>query len=191
MAYIKKFGDYFSVSEDLKYHIDREMSILDSIFRPGSNKFFSLMQEARRLYLSGDFSPAAQDSFLFEQTDFGEFAQVDGNLVPLDLPMVNEEAKYDGREVKLNQPMRNTGPGKKYKVYVKNPKTGKINVVYFGDLKGGLTAKINDPEARKNFVSRHQCETKHKDKTKPGYWSCNLPRYAKYLGLAGGGNFYW
>lgn len=99
------------------------------------------------------------------------------------------EAKYKGRDVKLNKPMRSSGP-KKYKVYVKNPKTGNVIVVNFGDAKGGLTSKINDPEARKNFANRHNCKDK-KDKTKPGYWSCRLPRYAKSLGLSGGGNFYW
>ena len=30
-----------------------------------------------------------------------------------------------------------------------------------------------------------------KDKTKPAYWACNLPRYAKSLGMSGGGNFFW
>ena len=33
--------------------------------------------------------------------------------------------------------------------------------------------------------------TKKPEKTTPGYWACNLPRYAKSLGLTGGGNFYW
>lgn len=99
------------------------------------------------------------------------------------------EAKYKGRKVKLNKPTRSSGP-KKYKVYIKDPKTKNIRVVNFGDTKGGLTSKINDSEARKNFAARHDCKNK-KDKTKPGYWSCRLPRYAKSLGLSGGGNFYW
>jgi len=49
---------------------------------------------------------------------------------------------------------------------------------------------LNNPEARKSFAARHNCADK-KDKTKAGYWACNLPRYAKSLGLQGGGNFYW
>ena len=36
----------------------------------------------------------------------------------------------------------------------------------------------------------YDCENQ-KDKTKAGYWSCNLPRYVKQLGLSGGGNFFW
>jgi hypothetical protein len=99
------------------------------------------------------------------------------------------ESLYKGKKVNLNKPTRSSGP-KKYKVYVKDPKTGNVKVVHFGDMKGGLTSKINDLEARKSFAARHDCKNK-KDKTKPGYWSCRLPRYAKSLGLSGGGNFYW
>jgi hypothetical protein len=85
------------------------------------------------------------------------------------------EAKYHNKEVKLNYPTRSSGP-KKYKVYVKNPKTKKVICVNFGDVKGGLTSKVNDPEARKSFAARHKCSTK-KDKTKAGYWACRLPKY--------------
>ena len=72
---------------------------------------------------------------------------------------------------------------------MKNPKTDKVNKVTFGDTTG-LKVKLDNPEARASFVARHQCDTKT-DKTKAGYWSCNLPRYAKQLGLSGGGNFFW
>ena len=99
-----------------------------------------------------------------------------------------DEAKYKGKEVKLNKPMRSTGP-KKYKVYTKNAK-GNVVVVNFGDAKGGLTAKINNAKARKAFSDRHNCPTK-KDKTKAGYWSCRLPRYASLLGLKSSFGGYW
>jgi len=98
------------------------------------------------------------------------------------------EAKYQGKEVKLNKPMRSSGP-KKYKVYTKNDK-GNVVVVNFGDAKGGLTAKINNKEARKAFSDRHNCPAK-KDKTKAGYWSCRLPRYASLLGLKSSFGGYW
>ena len=113
--------------------------------------------------------------------DLGKFAMFDGEEIPLDFPLVEEDDK-----VELNKPKR--GGSKKYYVYVKNDK-GNVIKVEFGDTTG-LTSKINDPEARKSFVARHKCEQK-KDKTKPGYWACRLPRYAKALGLKGGGNFFW
>ena len=90
------------------------------------------------------------------------------------------EADYKGKKVQIGQPSRG-GSKKKYKVYVKNSK-GNVIKVEFGDIHGGLTSKINNPEARKSFVARHNCESKN-DKTKPGYWSCRLPRYWKQLGL--------
>lgn len=89
------------------------------------------------------------------------------------------EAKYHGKEVKLNYPMR--GGTKKYQVYVRNPKTGKVKRIAFGDVHGGLTAKVSNPKARKSFAARHNCDMK-KDKTKAGYWACRLNRYGHLFG---------
>ena len=68
--------------------------------------------------------------------------------------------------------------------------TGNIKKIEFGDEKGGLTAKINDRDAAKNFASRHNCDTKT-DKMSAGYWACRLPKYAEGLGLKGGGSYFW
>lgn len=100
---------------------------------------------------------------------------------------VLKEAKYQGKTVQLSSPKR--GGSKKFFVYVKDPKTKKIKKVSFGGTTG-LKAKINDPEARRNFAKRHNCAEK-KDKTKPGYWSCRLPRYSKLLGLKGSYSGFW
>ena len=101
-----------------------------------------------------------------------------------------DEAKKKAKKntKKLNKPMRDSSGGKAYKVYVKDPKTKKIKTVRFGS--GGLRAKINDKEARNAFAARHKCSTK-KDKTKAGYWSCRLPRYAKLLGLKSNFGGFW
>jgi hypothetical protein len=99
---------------------------------------------------------------------------------------VLKEAKKNNKP--LNKPMRDSSGGKAYKVYVKDPKTKKIKTVRFGS--GGLRAKINDKEARNAFAARHKCSTK-KDKTKAGYWSCRLPRYAKLLGLKSNFGGFW
>jgi hypothetical protein len=74
--------------------------------------------------------------------------------------------------------------------YLKNQKTVNVIQVNFGDFKGGLKSKINDTDAVKAFVARHDCKNK-KDKTKAGYWSCRLPRYAKMLGLADTSKLWW
>jgi hypothetical protein len=99
------------------------------------------------------------------------------------------EAEYQGKKVEIGKPKR--GGSKKFYVYVKNPKTKKVKKVSFGAKDGGgnLSVKLRDPKARKAFADRHNCEQKN-DKTKPGYWACRLPRYAKLLGLSGGGRWW-
>lgn len=195
MKYIKKFEKFnIIISENVKYHLDNHISFTKNVFRTGSESFYNLLEEVRNLHDNNQLVLEGLDKELFESTDIGRFGIYEGQKVPLDIPMINEEdyvfeSLYKGKKVELNKPTRSSGP-KKYKVYVKDPKTGNIKVVNFGDMKGGLTSKINDPEARKSFVARHDCKNK-KDKTKPGYWSCRLPRYAKNLGLSSGGNFYW
>jgi len=91
------------------------------------------------------------------------------------------EAEYQGKNVELNKPKR--GGSKKYYVYTRNPKTGKVIKVSWGDTTG-LKTKANNPGAVKSFVARHDCKNK-KDKTKAGYWACRTPRY-KSLGVKGG-----
>jgi hypothetical protein len=195
MKYIKLFENFnhLNVSENVRYHIDNNLPFTKNIFRTGSESFYSLLEEVRNLHDNNQLILEGLDKELFESTDIGRFGIYKGQKVPLDIPMLSEEslneAEYKGKKVSLNKPMRSSGP-KKYKVYVKDPKTGNVKVVNFGDMKGGLTSKINDPSARSKFSKRHNCSSK-KDKTKPGYWSCRLPRYAKNLGLSGGGSFYW
>ena len=97
------------------------------------------------------------------------------------------EAKYQGKEVQLGKPKR--GGPKKFYVYVKDPKTKNIKKVNFGDS-GNLTVKLNEPGARAAFAARHKCAMK-KDRTSPGYWSCNIGRYWKSLGGAKNFSGYW
>jgi hypothetical protein len=177
---IIKFTESVNVSESLKYHLENNKPITENIFRPGSEAFYEVIKEARQLFDLGKVNLCDVDKELYESTDIGKFGMFNGELVPLDLPMENieeirEEAEYKGKDVKLNYPTRSSGP-KKYKVYVKNPKTGRVKVVNFGDVKGGLTAKISNPKARKAFSSRMNCPAK-KDKTKAGYWSCRLNKF--------------
>jgi hypothetical protein len=77
------------------------------------------------------------------------------------------EAEYQGRKVKLNKPMR--GDVKKFKVYVKDPKTGNVKKVNFGDP--NMRIKKSNPKRRKSFRARHNCDNPG-PKTKARYWSC-------------------
>jgi hypothetical protein len=82
------------------------------------------------------------------------------------------EAEYQGRDVKLNKPMQ--GDVKKFKVYVKNDKGNVIKVNFGHKGKGNektLRIKKDNPEARKSFRARHNCDSPG-PKTKARYWSC-------------------
>ena len=79
-------------------------------------------------------------------------------------------AEYQGRKVKLNNPTRSDNPKKKTMVYVKNEK-GNVVKVYFGDP--NMSIKRDDPERRKNFRARHNCDNPG-PKWKARYWSCKF-----------------
>jgi hypothetical protein len=258
------------LSENLQYHIDKQIPLFETVFRIGSNAHLKLIKEARKMYSRNVIDLCEEDEHLIK-THLGEFALYENESVPLDLPMLeieselqgylvadvvddiikilgprlvkgeikdggnpnkiylqltdkkfaNEvinllkselgiesqyditfgnmpsisfwadkvinEAEFKGKEVPLGKPKR--GGSKKYYVYVKSPKTGKVKKVSFGDTTG-LSAKIRNKEARNAFAARHDCKNK-KDRTKAGYWSCNLPRYATALGLGANMSTYW
>jgi hypothetical protein len=88
------------------------------------------------------------------------------NCVPINEKEVVNEAEYQGREVKLNKPMQ--GDVKKFKVYVKNDK-GNVVKVNYGDP--NMRIKKNNPERRKSFRARHNCDNPG-PKWKARYWSC-------------------
>ena len=81
---------------------------------------------------------------------------------------IDEDAEYQGRKVKLNNPTK--GDIKKFKVYVRNDK-GNVIKVEFGDP--NMDIKRDSPERLKAFRARHNCDQK-KDKTTAGYWSCKF-----------------
>ena len=78
-----------------------------------------------------------------------------------------EEAEYHGRKVPPGKPMR--GDVKKFKVFVKDPSSGNIKKVNFGDP--NMRIKKNIPGRRKSFRARHRCDTPG-PRTKARYWSC-------------------
>jgi hypothetical protein len=150
-------------------------------YRVGSEKYFEYFREAREKYYRGELVIEASEIDIME-SDLGNFAQFNGEDVALDC--IFEEAEKD---VELNKPKK--GGPKKYYVYVRDPSTGNVKKVSWGDT-SGLKVKLNDPAARKSFAARHKCAQQN-DKTSAAYWACRLPRYAKQLGLSGGGNFFW
>jgi hypothetical protein len=173
------------ISEGLEYMIRENITLDENIYRPYSDEYFNLINEVRDLYENNKITLCGDDEWLV-RTDVGKTAIYEGDTVWLDIPFEIEdeeyiisEAEYRGRKVKLNSPFRTPGGPKKFAVYVKNDK-GNVVKVTFGDP--NLRVRNNDPGARKSFRARHKCDQK-KDRTKAGYWSCNVARYRKQLGI--------
>jgi len=165
-------------SESIRYHVSNNLSILESIYRPGSTAHLDILVEARLAFDSGKMRFSGIDQKLLSETELGSVGFYRGRRVILDLPLEELELNEE-KKPRLNYPKR--GGTKKYHVYVRNPKTGRIMKIAFGDVHGGLTAKVSNPKARKSFAARHNCAEK-KDKTKAGYWACRINRYAHLWG---------
>jgi hypothetical protein len=186
--------DSVQASDSLQYHLDNGIALGESVYRYGSKEFFNLLKEVKGLYKKGLISLNENDSFIVEDFD-NSYVRIGEDKHKMNFIFEEiqskelNEAEYQGKKVQLGKPKR--GGSKKFYVYVKNPKTDKVKKVSFGAKAGGgnLAVKLRDPKARKAFSDRHNCKAKN-DKTKPGYWACRLPRYAKLLGLSGGGTWW-
>ena len=172
------------LSEGLIYHVNNDKPLTENVYRVYSDKFYQLFNEARQLHKQAVIELYGDDLELIK-TDIGKTGIYEGEEVYLDVPFVEGEeeylveAKHRGRNVKLNKPFRTPGGPKKFAVYVKSP-GGNIKKVTFGDP--NLRVRNSNKKAAKSFRARHKCDQK-KDRTTAGYWSCNLSRYRKLLGI--------
>ena len=176
----------------LKYITKNDISISS---KPGGPDF-SALSEAKTLknndkYLG--YSASEQIYYVIDSKTGKEVKHTENAMAQLygsdwkeQIDEAKKKAKSKKKDPPLNKPKR--GGSKAYYVYVRDPKTKKIKKVSFGS--GGLRAKIKNKEARNAFAARHNCKNK-KDRTKAGYWSCNLPRYAEQLGLGSKMNTFW
>ena len=78
------------ISEGLQYHMDKKIQLHESVYRIGSEKHFELIREARALWVRGIINVSEDDQAILE-TNLGHFGLYEGEAVPLDMPMVNEE----------------------------------------------------------------------------------------------------
>lgn len=185
---LEKFANEENNVNVIRESIERYKSPLNNPFRPLSKNFFKFYTEFKKYKHEHSLNEFEKELL---ETDIGEVGRYKGKRVALDLPFL-DEAEYQGRDVELNKPKRDSSASsKKFYVYVKNDK-GNVIKVRFGAKGGGqnLSVKLNDPEARKNFSKRHNCKDK-KDKTTAGYWSCRINRYWKSLGGTKNYPGYW
>ena len=176
------------ISDELKYHINEGLTLTNNVYRVYSQGYFDLVNEVRELWNNGLIDLNEEDRMMVE-SDLGKKVKIGKEIVFLDAPFIYEteteedilqEAKHRGKNVKLNKPFRTPGGPKKFAVYVKS-KNGNVKKVTFGDP--NLRVRNKNKGAAKSFRARHKCDQK-KDRTTAGYWSCNVGRYAKQLGLS-------
>lgn len=157
----------------------------DYIVVAGDPESFKMFEGYNALEDLDEADAASKDQAIEEQgeydntetSDDDDVEDVNEELNSLRRALGLDEAEYQGRTVKLNKPM--AGDVKKFKVYVKDPKTGNVKKVNFGH--GGTSAKKagqktmrirkSNPKARKSFRARHNCDNPG-PKTKARYWSC-------------------
>ena len=167
-----------AIHEGVNWHISERVPFSSPVYRAGTNKYFLLMKEARKLYSEGNYEPLHDFERDLLESDLGEWGVYEGELVPLDFPLQASsmnEAEYKGKDVELGKPKRGGG-GKSY-VYVRDPKSGNVRKVSFGS---SMPDAMGDSEEarkrRKSFGERHNCSDK-KDRTKAGYWACRATKF--------------
>lgn len=166
------------MTENLQYHIDAKKPLFETTLPYGSKEYLNLWAEARYLYSRGALNLEGIDKEKVTETHLGEYGIYEGQKVPLDLPMLDEddilnEAEYQGRKVQLGKPMQ--GDVKKFKVYVKNDKGNvvKVNFGFGGKSAKGKRMVIKDknPKRRAAFRARHNCKNPG-PRWRARYWSC-------------------
>ena len=194
----EKYDKKVSLSQ-LKKVYRRGLGAFSSSHRPNQsrsswamarvNMFLKMMRggKVKDSYRAADQDVASGSELYYEQNSedcFWEFDSIDFDLARIDLIKANvdldNEANIDLFDIEyseaekktLNKPFRlPSGSNKKFGVYVKNDK-GNVVMVKFGDP--NMEIKRDDPNRRKNFRARHQCDTNVGPKWKARYWSCKF-----------------
>jgi D-Tyr-tRNAtyr deacylase len=165
------------ISDELKYHLDKQIPLNENMFKEYSKSFINLINEVRSLYNKNLIDLNDEDRSIVE-SDLGKKVLLEnGQVVYLEVPTEDQsflnEAEYQGRKVQLGKIMQ--GDVKKFKVYVKNDKGNvvKVNFGFGGKSAKGkrMVIKKNNPQRRKSFRARHNCDNPG-PRWKARYWAC-------------------
>jgi len=162
----KKFRQMYGEVNQEAYEIGADYANHTKEITPGETPSAKPVDSKERTPENPQHKEVKKDKYSMKS--FKEYAE-DDMYAHLEEELEITEAEYQGKKVKLNDPVR--GGSKKFYVYVKNDK-GNVIKVSFGDTTG-LSIKRDDPERRKSFRARHNCDTA-KDKTTARYWSCRM-----------------
>jgi len=163
------------VSEGLRYHLENQIPLFENIYRYGSDNYFNLINEVKKLYTENKIDLSPKDIELI--TEFNaEKGIYEGNEVWLNTPFEVEdlnEAEYRGRKVSVNSPKKS---GSQNYVYVTGCLKDKSDVkkITYGSA---MRDKLKDPDRRNAYSARHGCEgLSLKDKCTKKYWACRKPK---------------
>lgn len=167
------------ISEGLTYHLQNRIPLSENVYRPGSEKFFSLFCEVREMWKIGEYVIMNEAEQELLESDIGKLGIYNGKIVPLDFPFWDDtslaEAKYKGREVTLGAKGAGRSGGRAY-VYVYDPKSGNVKKISFGSsMPDAMGDSEADRKRRKSFGNRHGC-SKNKDKLSASYWACRATK---------------
>ena len=150
------------ISNALQYHIDNGMTLSENAFMFYSEGYFDLVNEVRDLFNEGKIDLNEEDRLMIE-SDLGIKVKIGKEYVYLDAPYISETEEDVLTESKTPR------GHKKFAVYTKG-ETGGIKKITFGNS---------------NLIVKESRECSQKtDRTTARYWSCNLGRYSKQLGLS-------
>jgi hypothetical protein len=150
------------ISNALQHHIDNGITLTENAFMFYSEGYFNFINEVRNLWNKGQIELNKEDILMIE-SDLGIKVKIGKQYVYLDAPYI-----YETEEGVLTESKIPRGP-KKFAVYTKD-KTGGVKKVTFGNS---------------NLILKESLKCSQKtDRTTAGYWSCNVGRYTKQLGLS-------
>ena len=163
------------VSEGLRYHLDNQIPLFENIYRYGSDNYFNLINEVKKLYSENKIDLSPKDIDLI--TEFNvEKGIYEGKEVWLNAPfevVELNEAEYRGRKVSLNSPKKS---GSENYVFVTGclKDKNKVKKLKYGSA---MRDKLKDPDRRNAYSARHGCEgLSLKDKCTKKYWACRKPK---------------
>ena len=155
----EKSGISYSI---LKKVYDRGLAAYKTGHRPGTTAPQWAMARVNSFITKGKGTWGKADADLAKQVEMLEDTELN------EWGEVEEKAEYQGKKVTLNKPFYTPDGPKKSAVYVTGPKGDPV-IVRFGDK--NMEIKRDDPERRKSFRARHNCDNPG-PKWKARYWSC-------------------
>lgn len=178
-------NEYNSISKNLRYHIDNELSITESIFRIGSDAYLDLINETRDLYFNHKIALNEYDQYIVEKLQTGK----KGTYV--------DRKSGKKKTVKLDDPhirKKDEPTSNLFIVYrphpdgEKDPDTGLViaKALGFGEDTGpgnpDVRQKHQEEGKRNSFLARQKCK-QEKDQNTKKWWACNMHLFYKQLGL--------